>query len=811
MVHQPPLSPSHSPPSSCHSPRRTFRLIDRRCSAISSPLISSFIPNKRSSRSSIPQTLPLSPSSSSRSPSSSIRLPMLRTVRERFRFRRPRRHDGPAPQVFTPPAQPTSVHESQPILQAPNASPAPNYSNGPEFSDPVAHSDVNGTVDKHYSTGSPSDSQADDSSRQPRVFRNRSLEYGHRRDRQFLGMLAEKAMRTFNRSRPSPDRSRSPRDRPLVSPLDEPQPHPAEQPQNRNDDSFSSLPSTHASRDPFLNDDVPVDISRLDTREDRSRPSGHCASDSFPRPLDNRPHGEDSPKSVASNTTSRKRSSLWKRKYDPHNEFQAPHEREILKAIALSEASVKEHNVHAAQQLNVIIEDQVSELDEVLADIDKRVDCARIVADKLPSIRDPRFEPYLRIRGSSDEDESASVNNEIEQSNGGIPWTERVWDIEELIAEKQFEDAVASIEKLQKDNIESFASPRIFSKFQSLILQLVSEMSSCCTQGGADSAAVFAPLLGRLGMADHARQVVLDSAQSELTVELRYIVADRQDVTPRCVNMILDKTLSIFRYTYDVYMKITSSQSTNASSFVAWIVEQSDQVYAEFVSPALGRMKKADPVTILATIEAIRHRRLYKQSPVVKDVKSLISLLETRMATHIRKELDGPIRDAERQLMERARMYASAVPRNWKDGPYQSGKAVCDELNVLSRGLEGSLMNLGAEADVLTGNLLVRPALMYCTTLLEMGVKAVTEDESLNQFEMQQGVFATFVIVGKTLSRLHQKFTTIPMLERVGNVLTSANLGEVRILQAEVFARRNSTRVQTRRSTSGVLSRTLKV
>lgn len=732
-------------------------------------------------------------------------------MRERFRFRRPRRHDGSASPVFTSSAQPTSVHESQPILHAPDVSPAQNLSDSPDFSDPVAHLDVNGTADKHHLTGSPSNSQADDSSRQPRVFRNRSLEYGHRRDRQFLGMLAEKAMRTFNRSRPSPDRSRSPRDRPLTSPVDEQQPRPAEQSQNRNDDSFSSLPSTHASRDPFLNDDVPVDISRLDTKEDRPYPLGYRTSDSFNRPIDSRPRGEDSPRSIHSNTTSRKRSSLWKRKYDPHNEFQAPHEREILKAIALSEASAKEHNVHAAQQLTAIVDDQVSELDDVLADVDKQVECARIVAEKLPSVRDPRFEPYLRIKGAGDEDEVSIVKDEAEQSTEEMVWTERVWDVEELVAEKQFEDAVAGIEKLQKDDIESLTSPRIFAKFQSLTLQLVSEMSSCCTRGGADAAAVFAPLLGRLGMADHARQVVLDSAQSELAVELRYIVADRQDVTPRCVNVILDKTLSIFRYTYDVYMKITSLQSTNASSFVAWIVEQSDKVFAEFVSPALGRMKKADPVTILATVEAIRHRRLYKQSPVVKDEKSLVSLLETRMATHIRKELDGPIRDAERQLMERARMYASAVPRNWKDGPYQSGKAVCDELNVLSRGLEGSLMNLGAEADVLTGNLLVRPALMYCTTLLEMGVKAVSEDDSLNQFEMQQGVFATFVIVGKTLSRLHHKFTTIPMLERVGNVLTSANLGEVRILQAEVFARRNSTRIQVRRNSSEILSRTLKV
>lgn len=739
---------------------------------------------------------------------------MLRNVRDRFRLRRPRRHDPPPMSpVLTPHAQPqrSSFQASQPPLHASDVSTQLDQSDNQHYSEPTVHSDINVMVDKHYSK-SASSPQVEDYTHQPRVFRNRSLEYAHRRDRQFLGLLTGRALRPFNRSKYSPNLTRSPRDRPLESPVE--QQIPAETAQMRNDDSFSSLPSTHASKDPFLNDDVPVDISRNDGREDRPRDFKHGSSDFVSRPQDARFLGGEPPQSINSGITSRKRTSLWKRKYDPHNEFQAPHERDILKAIALSEASAKEHNVHAAQQLSTIVDEQVRDLDIVLSDVDRQVERAQLIADKLPSVNDSRFEPYLRMQGPEDDsNEMVTGKGSTEQSIDDLQWTERVWDIEALVAEKQFGDAVTEIDRLQADGISSSASPRTIGKLQELILQLASEMSSCCAQGGGECAAIFAPLLGKLGMADHARQVALDFGESELITELKYIIANRQDATPRSVNVILDKTLSIFKYTHDVYMKISSSDSSNssdASLLVAWMVEQSDKIYKEFVSPVLTRMKKADPVTILATIEAVRHRRLY-QNPSLKNEKSLSSVLETRMASLIRKELDGPVRDAERQLMERARMYASAVPRDWSVGPYQSGRAVCDELNVLSRGLEGSLMNLGADTDVLIGNLLVRPAFMYCTTLLEMGSKAVTEDESLNHVEVQQSVFATFVIIGKALLRLHQKFTTIPMLERVGSVLTSANLGEIRILQAEVFARRGSIRIHHRHTGAGKLGRILTV
>lgn len=600
-----------------------------------------------------------------------------------------------------------------------------------------------------------------------------------------------------------------PRDRPLLppTPLDKPAAPPGEGLRPRNDDSFSSLPSTHASRDPFLNDDVPVDIARVEGREDRPRKDaprrGENDADpsAFPRnaaaagllPFDAaRFEGNSPPASLSSSSTFRKRSSLWKRTYDPDNEFQSAHERQILKAVALSESAVKERSVTSAQQLARIAYLQVSELDAAVVAVTDKVEKARAVASDLPSSRDTRFEPLLYSAGSTAAPSDVlSGKAEAERVFRELQWTERVWDVEAMAAEKRYEDCVAAIEKLEEDDIMTSASSKTQEKYKSIKQELVAEMSACCTERGGETASTFAPLLARIGMADHARNVVLSAAETELFSELHTLTAHGPEVAPRTVNAILDKTLSVFKTTYAIYAKISSTSSQCSSFFVAWVVEQSDLVYKKFVSPFLGKTRKADPVTILEIIEAARHRKVQQHNKLSEqNGDSLVALLETRITTHIRADLDGPIRDAQRQLVERARMYASAIPRNWREGPYQSGKAICDELNILSKGLEGALMNLGAETDILAGSLLARLALEYSTTLLEMGNKVLPEDETLSSSSMQEGVFETFSMIGRTMLRLHQKYPRIPSLERVSSVLTSPDVREVRMLLAEVRARR---------------------
>lgn len=495
--------------------------------------------------------------------------------------------------------------------------------------------------------------------KQPRLFRNRSLDSANRNNRPFLGRFSAKALRSFQRGRRTPEKHRTSRDRPLepiVSDDNKPQNLSSDNLRQRNDDSFSSLPSTHASRDPFLNDDVPIEITRLEAREDRPRAKaglrdsddGFIWKSSLPFDSAGRSNTDTQspPASLSSSSTFRKRSSLWKRTYDPDNEFQSPHERQILRAISLSESSVKERSVSAAQQLAKIVNQQIFELDTVIADVKKRVEHARQVSANLPLTRDGQFEPLLYSSTFATSQELVSGRAEAERVFLELQWTEKVWDIEAMLAEKRFEDCVTSIEKLRDDGIASSASPRTQVKYQNIVQQLASEMTTCCTDGGGETAGIFAPLLARIGMADHARQVVLNSAEAQLMSELHVLAAPGNELTPRTVSVMLDKTLGIFKQTYSVYSKISSTGFQNSSFFVAWVVEQSDNVYSKFVSPILGTMRKADPVTILATIEAARHRKIHQDTLVQKNDESLVVLLETRITTHIRRELDRPIHDA---------------------------------------------------------------------------------------------------------------------------------------------------------------------
>ena len=587
-----------------------------------------------------------------------------------------------------------------------------------------------------------------DSPKQPRIFRNRSLDYPplHRR--------------WFNRSR-KPAAAQNDRATPIPPPQEASQ---------RNEDSFSSLPSTHASRDPFLNDDVPVEISRLPPREDRPRVTQEAGLGS------RMVHSESPPISISSTGTTKKRSSLWKRSYDPEA-VQSSHERDILKAVQLCEVSSKDKSVIAAEQLVSLVDSQVRNLSDVLEDVSHRLSSAKGIAGSLPSSRDARYHSLLYSSNSM------NTGTDTERIFLELHWTERVWDLEALLAEKRYEDCVASVEKIEADGLSSNAQ-RPGSKFHSLRGQLVQEMSALCVID-APTAAVFAPLLQRLGVADEARNVVLDGAHLELKDELTQLSNSGIEAGPRLTNMMLDRAVMTFRKAHKAFVEI-SARDSSSSSFVSWIAEQSDFVYTNFLSSVLRRLQKNDPITTLKTIESIRHRRSIMDEPLQRDEKSLVALMELRMKTNLRSELERPIVDAEKQLTQRTIMYASAIPSHWKDGPYQSGRALCDDLNALSRSIEGALMDLSPEADALIGNLIARPALMYCGTLLEMGTRAVREQNNISLSEVQEGLFKTFVVVGKTLFRINQKLVKVPHLERVSAVLMAPSIAEIRALQSEM-------------------------
>lgn len=115
-----------------------------------------------------------------------------------------------------------------------------------------------------------------------------------------------------------------------------------------------------------------------------------------------------------------------------------------------------------------------------------------------------------------------------------------------MVDEKQFEDAVAGVEKMQNNGISKVTSSRTLARFQSLKLQLVSELNACCSKASGVSATISASLFGRFGMADHARQVVLGWAEAELLAELRYTTENNQHLLLRTINVIFNKKLAFY-------------------------------------------------------------------------------------------------------------------------------------------------------------------------------------------------------------------------------------------------------------------------
>lgn len=188
-----------------------------------------------------------------------------------------------------------------------------------------------------------------------------------------------------------------------------------------------------------------------------------------------------------------------------------------------------------------------------------------MVSADLPLTRDPQFEPLLYSSNYAALQEMSTRKAEAKRFFAELQWTERVCGIEALLAEKRFEDCVASIDKLKEDGITTSASPRIYTKFKGMVQQLASEMASCGTDDGGETVGVFAPWLARIGKPDNARQVLLISAEVELASELGALTAPGSEATPSTVNLMLNRTLQIFRQTYSVYSRISSSWSHNSS------------------------------------------------------------------------------------------------------------------------------------------------------------------------------------------------------------------------------------------------------
>ncbi|CAN8073222.1 unnamed protein product [Agarophyton chilense] len=589
------------------------------------------------------------------------------------------------------------------------------------------------------------------------VFRNLSID------------LLQKPFHIFPRRKSKEDET--PHRLPLPSP-----------PIKQNDDSFSSLPSTHASRDPFLNDDVPVALSRSD--------------------IDDRPRKEDGstksnveitsqPASYSSASTLRKRSSLWKRSYDPDADFQSIHERDILKAVSLSEAAVKNDDVRAAQQLALIVTAQIGQLSNVLKEVQDEVQDATKFADTLLHARHACFEGLLDYKIDDD------VDKEGDRCLAEMQLTERLWDLEGCMIEKRYEDCVIAIEGLSE--VKSRMSSRARTKFLYLRHQLVSELASLCSSS-LQAAEAYGKLLRTLDAGHQARCIVLEDMKRELFTELRHASMHSHEAASRYLNGILNRTLTLFRRAHKTYAALSFADDHDSSAFLLWLMEQSDKVYEEFVRSVVAKVSKVEPITILSAIEAAQGGRELTNHSLKTSETSLLSVYQTRVNTLLRRDLHVPMKEAERQLLERAKTLACAIPSNWREGPYQSGTAMCDELSMISRCL-GGVLNIESNKEAVVGRMLVRPAVTYCATLVEMCAKSVKEETSLSMRDAQEGLIETMNMVGKALLRMGPREARLEVIERAAHALQSRDMGAIDTLSRELKRASSERAAAARRET----------
>lgn len=380
---------------------------------------------------------------------------------------------------------------------------------------------------------------------------------------------------------------------------------------------------------------------------------------------------------------SRKRTTVWKRQYDPDGEFQSKHEREILRGISLAEASIKQRNVKGVQQVCEIVHEQIGEMNQVLKKADKQITKSRAVAESLPSVTDNQYDSLLSPSTYEDEEEGehllhfhpieyghgdnkdedefyfgasnynhynddASRENSLEELN----LMEKIWDLETRILEKEFEEAINQLNELKQT--VKLKNKDIRNRIDILHGKIISEIKDYCTKGGFETTRNYAFLLRKLKCTDDSRNLILNSGETEILSELQYLTSNSERLTIKTINIIIERTLRIIIRTFYVSNRIDESTTSTASKnqsesdsspsslFVKWTVRQCDRVFLEFISPILDRLKKNNVRTssVFSEIELFsrQHQRLLirnKHSRMIE--KSITTIMETTLLRHFGK------------------------------------------------------------------------------------------------------------------------------------------------------------------------------
>lgn len=325
--------------------------------------------------------------------------------------------------------------------------------------------------------------------------------------------------------------------------------------------------------------------------------------------------GLSAPLSYGATATESRRSTVWKAEPD--------HSHKLARDASM--AVTHEERVDAAHALTAAAEKQATNLELAVGALKSSVDIVREEARLLPSTRMPRYERLMfttagaggSMNGNSigntmnDEiDASHHEHEEKARSLRDLGWSEKVWDIESMLAERRLDAAVTAIESLlSADHDHSFEHNQ---PIPTHVAGLVDEISGLLVARSpfdcAEKAKEHAQLLVRLGKADLGCTVIERTAEDLFHAKLSRLQPASGIDLARYVHTVLQLTCASLEETHTALASIPLDDVARAERIVAWSTSQTDKVYRAFIRSCISHARGLDGGALLQIVSAIHAR-----------------------------------------------------------------------------------------------------------------------------------------------------------------------------------------------------------
>lgn len=499
------------------------------------------------------------------------------------------------------------------------------------------------------------------------------------------------------------------------------------------EEAVSSVPSTHISNDDFLNDAVPVEITRrtgadrvvgrVDASNDAvveidlpepprapvpARPSSPGTS--FPAPPPSSAANSSAPPSFGTaSVSSRRRSMLWKAAPDGA----LAHAREAC--VARTHIA----RVDAAHALASSARQHVAEATRAADELECAVTAVREAACALPSTRMARFENLLFATdpqfGGGHHDDSNDV------SIRDLNWKERIWDVEAMLAEQRVNAAVGAVETLLKDEEYASCKDHIVCSVESLVDEIAHLLVSACPYESAEAASKCAGHLVRLGKSETACTIVLRTAEHLLALKLSRLQTAGADLA-RHIQLILQLSYAHLADTFKAVDKIDVGDTRRAELFTAWATAQTDHVYRAFIRPPISHARGLDTGALLQIASAVLGRSA-NDPDRVRDARQAAgtarALFRARLMSNLRAHLADIMRDVRLSLQRSAARaeHDAAHVRARAPGPPREMQALAQEIRVTVEALLPVLRELPSLDEGALDNTVAQALLSYAQRL----------------------------------------------------------------------------------------------